>query len=204
MAANACKNDSREAAQECSPRRKPWDDSFSAKQRLPLIRTNLRSDLFAYLGGIVRELRDTAIIVNGTTDHVHMLVRMRPSQSAADLVRLVKANSSRWATAKGNADFAWQTGYGAFRSANLRSPKSRDISRGRKSTIGGARFKRSFCFFSSETTLPSTKNISGIRFCRPSRARSLSWTRSHGLRRGLHSCAASRLAGGSTWRTPQV
>ncbi len=114
MAANACKNDSREAAQECSPRRKPWDDSFSAKQRLPLIRTNLRSDLFAYLGGIVRELRDTAIIVNGTTDHVHMLVRMRPSQSAADLVRLVKANSSRWATAKGNADFAWQTGYGAF------------------------------------------------------------------------------------------
>jgi REP element-mobilizing transposase RayT len=87
---------------------------FSTKQRQPLIRPELRCDLFAYLGGIVRELRGTAMIVNGTADHVHMLVRMRPSQSTADLVLVVKTNSSRWVKAKGNSDFAWQTGYGAF------------------------------------------------------------------------------------------
>jgi REP element-mobilizing transposase RayT len=99
---------------------------FSTKQRQPVIRPELRPDLFAYLGGIVRELRGTAIIVNGTADHVHMLVRMRPSQSAADLVRLVKTNSSRWARAKGNSDFAWQTGYGVF---SVSESKVADVTR---------------------------------------------------------------------------
>ncbi len=99
---------------------------FSTKQRLPLIRPDFRFDLFAYLGGIVRELRETAIIVNGTADHVHMLVKMRPSQSVADLARLVKTNSSRWARAKENSDFAWQTGYGAF---SVSESKVADVTR---------------------------------------------------------------------------
>jgi hypothetical protein len=36
---------------------------FSTKHRQPIIRPEFRTDLFAYLGGIVRELRGTAIIV---------------------------------------------------------------------------------------------------------------------------------------------
>jgi len=65
---------SREAAKECSPRRKPW--------------AGFRSELFAYLGGIVREMRGTALIINGTADHVHMLVlrarhRLRPNLPAS-------------------------------------------------------------------------------------------------------------------------
>jgi REP element-mobilizing transposase RayT len=87
---------------------------FSTKARLPLIRPDIRPDLFAYLGGIVRELHATALIINGTADHVHMLVRIRPMQSAAELARVIKANSSRWARQKWKTDFAWQTGYGVF------------------------------------------------------------------------------------------
>jgi REP element-mobilizing transposase RayT len=83
---------------------------FSTKARLPLITSGLRDDLFAYLGGIVREMQGTALIVNGTVDHVHMLVRIRPAQSAAEVARVVKANSSRWVRGKWNTDFAWQTG----------------------------------------------------------------------------------------------
>jgi putative transposase len=87
---------------------------FSTKGRRPLITSDLRPNLFAYLGGIVREMQAVALIINGTADHVHLLVRIRPAQSPAEVVRIVKANSSRWAHEKGNKTFAWQTGYGAF------------------------------------------------------------------------------------------
>jgi len=69
---------------------------FSTKLRKPLIDPDIRSELFAYLGGIVRELRGTALIVNGTCDHVHMLIRIRPAQSVAEIARIIKTNSSVW------------------------------------------------------------------------------------------------------------
>ena len=87
---------------------------FSTKLRKPLITPHIRSDLFAYLGGVVRELRSTALIINGTCDHVHMLVRIRPAQSIAGIARIVKTNSSGWMHEKGHGDFAWQAGYGVF------------------------------------------------------------------------------------------
>lgn len=87
---------------------------FSTKLRKPLITSDIRSDVFAYLGGIVRELHSTALIVNGTSDHVHMLIRLRPALSIAELACVVKANSSGWIRKKGHKEFAWQAGYGVF------------------------------------------------------------------------------------------
>src|SRR5438445_1298345 len=87
---------------------------FSTRERHPLIETGFRSELFAYLGGIVREMRGTALIINGTADHVHMLVRTRPAQAPAELARVVKTNSSRWVREKWSPNFGWQTGYGVF------------------------------------------------------------------------------------------
>ena len=87
---------------------------FSTQGRRPTIKPEFRNDLFAYLGGIVREMQASALIINGTADHVHMLLRIRPAQSAAEIVRVVKANSSKWVRAKWSLDFAWQTGYGVF------------------------------------------------------------------------------------------
>ncbi|MGA2858302.1 MAG: IS200/IS605 family transposase [Candidatus Sulfotelmatobacter sp.] len=91
---------------------------FSTKGRQPLITSEIRDDLFAYIGGIIREMHGTELIINGTADHVHMLIRIRPVQAAAEIARVVKTNSSRWANEKWphekNARFAWQTGYGAF------------------------------------------------------------------------------------------
>jgi putative transposase len=86
---------------------------FSTLQRRPLIKPDFRDDLFAYLGGIVREMNGTALIINGTADHVHMLIRTRPSHAPADIVRTVKTNSTRWVRER-YRNFAWQTGYGVF------------------------------------------------------------------------------------------
>jgi len=87
---------------------------YSTQGRRPLIKLDFRNDLFAYLGGIIREMHGTALIVNGTADHVHMLVRIRPAHSAAEVARIAKANSSRWVHEKWNPKFAWQTGYAVF------------------------------------------------------------------------------------------
>lgn len=87
---------------------------FSTAQRRPLIKPEFRDDLFAYLGGIVREMRGTALMINGDVDHVHMLIRVQPVHSAAAIVRVFKTNSSRWVREKHSPKFGWQTGYGAF------------------------------------------------------------------------------------------
>ena len=87
---------------------------FSTRGRRPLITSDFRADLFAYLGGIIREMGGTAVIINGTADHVHMLLRIRPAQSSAQIARVMKANSSRWVHEKWDSKFAWQTGYGVF------------------------------------------------------------------------------------------
>lgn len=87
---------------------------FSTHGRRPFMKKEFRDDLFAYLGGIVREMDSTALIINGTADHVHILIRARPAHSAAEIARVVKTNSSRWVREKYTADFGWQTGYGVF------------------------------------------------------------------------------------------
>ena len=87
---------------------------FSTAGRRPLIKPEFRDDLFSYLGGIIREMNGAALIINGEPDHVHMLIRVRPVHSAAQIVRVVKANSSRWIREKYSARFGWQTGYGVF------------------------------------------------------------------------------------------
>ena len=87
---------------------------FSTAQRRPLIKPEFRDDLHAYLGGIVREIHGTPLIINGEPDHVHILVRMRSTHSASEIMRLVKTNSSRWLREKHAPKFAWQTGYGVY------------------------------------------------------------------------------------------
>jgi len=59
-------------------------------------------------------MQGAALIINGTSDHVRMLARIRPAQSAAEVARVAKANSSRWVRGKWKTDSAWQAGYGVF------------------------------------------------------------------------------------------
>ncbi len=87
---------------------------FSTKDREPLIRTDMKEELHAYLGGLTRELKGKAYGVNGTDDHVHMLVNLPSKISVSDAMRFIKSNSSAWARDKWKRLFAWQLGYGAF------------------------------------------------------------------------------------------
>jgi len=89
---------------------------FSTKNREPLITNDLAPRLHAYLGGIVREEDAVAMEIGGMDDHVHLLLSIAPKHSLADLMRIIKTNSSRWVHELGSehASFAWQSGYAAF------------------------------------------------------------------------------------------
>ena len=97
---------------------------FSTKERCPSIEPAIKEDLLAYMGGIIREMRGVALIVNGTADHVHLLMRISPVYGVAQMVRVLKTNSSRWAHEKWpqHRHFAWQTGYGAFSVSESSAP----------------------------------------------------------------------------------
>ena len=51
---------------------------FSTKERLPHIDADLKAQLYPYMVGILRELDSKTSIINGTSDHVHLLVQLPP------------------------------------------------------------------------------------------------------------------------------
>ena len=89
---------------------------FHTKYNENLIKTDVESELYAYLGGILKENKSVPIAINGVEDHVHILCIMSKNISLADLLEELKRNSSRWIKTKGSdyTDFAWQGGYGGF------------------------------------------------------------------------------------------
>jgi REP element-mobilizing transposase RayT len=56
---------------------------YPTKERAPLITNMLRPRLHEYLGGIVRGLGSIPIEINGVSDHVHLLVKLRPTISVS-------------------------------------------------------------------------------------------------------------------------
>src|SRR5436305_3555708 len=89
---------------------------FSTKNREALIDEALERPLYAFVGGILRENKGVLVAAGGMPDHLHLLVSMGRESAVSDLVRAIKANSSRWIH-EGYprlASFAWQVGYGAF------------------------------------------------------------------------------------------
>src|SRR5262245_12898144 len=83
------------------------------RERIAYLLSDRRQDVFAYIGGIVREIGGVAMNINGFADHVHLLIRIPASMAVAEAVNLVKTNSSRWVHARRvlHRTFGWQTGY---------------------------------------------------------------------------------------------
>jgi putative transposase len=89
---------------------------FSTKGRTPWISAEVAARLCPYIGGIVRAEKGVLYEIGGVEDHVHLYLRWRPDGSVSDLMRTVKARSSKWvhATFPNLAGFAWQEGFSVF------------------------------------------------------------------------------------------
>lgn len=86
---------------------------FSTKERQNTIPEELKSELWAYLAGIAKNLGVVPIAIGGTSNHVHALLALKPNQTIAEVVQKLKANSSRW-MGELRLSFEWQKGYAAL------------------------------------------------------------------------------------------
>jgi REP element-mobilizing transposase RayT len=89
---------------------------FSTKERKQFLTPELGERLFPYMGGIIRDMKGTALLINGPDDHVHILTSLPTTIALSDFMKELKAVSSGWVNDLGTMPekFNWQTGYAAF------------------------------------------------------------------------------------------
>ena len=89
---------------------------FTPKGRNSLLKDPIRDNVHKYIYGIIKGMNCYPVAINGTFDHVHLLVGFCPSLSIEDLVRDIKRSSSIYINTNHliSGKFSWQEGYGAF------------------------------------------------------------------------------------------
>jgi putative transposase len=92
---------------------------FSTKNRENFIHRDLEARVWAYLGGVARENKITALCVGGIENHVHLLLCLPPDLAVSKALQLLKGGSSVWIKeafpkVANLRRFAWQDGYAAF------------------------------------------------------------------------------------------
>jgi putative transposase len=89
---------------------------FAVEGRQNLIALEHNEELQKYITGIVTAQKHKLIAINNMPDHLHLLAGLRPDAALSDLVRDVKAGSSKFINEKHwvMGRFSWQEGFGAF------------------------------------------------------------------------------------------
>ena len=89
---------------------------FRVKNIYHTLNRQNRTKVFKYMNGIISNLGHKPIIINGMSDHVHILVGLRPDKNLSDLVKEIKRSSTNYINERRllSGKFAWQEGYGAF------------------------------------------------------------------------------------------
>ena len=98
---------------------------FSTKNREPFVTHSIEPELFAYMGGILKNQNSRLLDAGGTADHVHMLISQSKNVSLSSLMKDLKKDSSFWIKRKGREfhNFHWQDGYGAFSIGHSQIPE---------------------------------------------------------------------------------
>ncbi|MDR2704415.1 MAG: IS200/IS605 family transposase [Planctomycetaceae bacterium] len=89
---------------------------FAVKNREALIDSSWKDELYKYITGIVQANGQKMLAINGTPNHIHFLIGMKPSCCLSDLVREIKKSTNTFIKEKRFSPypFQWQEGFGAF------------------------------------------------------------------------------------------
>lgn len=90
---------------------------WGTKDRFPLIDQSFEKQLYNHIITLLENDFDCKVdVINGTADHIHILLLLNQNYSIAEIVKNIKGNSSHWINQNKflKNKFAWQTGYGAF------------------------------------------------------------------------------------------
>lgn len=122
---------------------------FSTKERYSFIQPDIEPELFAYMGGIIKQMGGIPCLINGTADHMHVLSSLPRTVTLSKYVEDIKRSSSRWIKTKGGnyQKFAWQNGYGAFSVSSSRMDSVKRYIAGQKEHHRTITFKEEFVSF---------------------------------------------------------
>ena len=94
---------------------------FHTKANGVLIPSEIEKNLYSYIAGICDNEKCYPILINGMNDHIHILCKQSKNITISDLLKVLKANSSRWIKSFDQqlnrpiiSKFQWQGGYSAF------------------------------------------------------------------------------------------
>ena len=89
---------------------------FAVKNRQALILPEWEDEVYKYITGIIKNKGQKLLAINGTRNHIHIFINIKPSCCLSDLVREIKKSSNAYINEKklSNFKFEWQNGYGAF------------------------------------------------------------------------------------------
>lgn len=89
---------------------------FAVQDRQSLIPPEHKEKLHKYITGIVTNQGQKMLQINGVADHIHLLIGLKPNIALSDLVRDIKAGSSKFINENQwvRGRFNWQEGFGAF------------------------------------------------------------------------------------------
>ena len=89
---------------------------FAVQGRNSIIKVEWEEELYKYITGIVQNKGQKMLAINGSFDHIHLFIGMKPSCRLSDLVREVKKSSNVFINEKrfSRYKFEWQEGYGSF------------------------------------------------------------------------------------------
>jgi len=89
---------------------------FAVKYGNALIHKEWKPTLLGVIGNLINEAECKTILVNGVEDHVHCFLGLKPTISISELIKGVKAKSSKYINDHElvKSRFEWQEGYGVF------------------------------------------------------------------------------------------
>ena len=89
---------------------------FTVQGRSNLILSKHREELHKFITGIVHKRGQKMLAIFCMPDHVHILIGLAPDMSISNLVRDIKAGSSKFINENNwlKGKFNWQEGFGAF------------------------------------------------------------------------------------------
>jgi REP element-mobilizing transposase RayT len=86
---------------------------WATKNREPLLNPTVKAKIIRHIRSNAREKRIAVESIGGGEDHLHVLLMLHPSQSPAQVMQLIKGESSHWMNQNGRSSdyFEWQDEY---------------------------------------------------------------------------------------------
>jgi REP element-mobilizing transposase RayT len=78
-----------------SDKKREKHKALKGRKKRILIDNTINERLYAYIGGIIREISGTLIEINAMPEHIHFYAYMPKTISVAKFMEIVKTNSSK-------------------------------------------------------------------------------------------------------------